>query len=277
VARGLSIVLLCACCVAAVPSRGQDPAAAIGRQRAAASTVEWEVKDIDHPALGPIRFASRKAAAATAVGSQKIVTQLYVSCQKRTGNIAMELSNAPESNPAGGLAPREIPRLTCYSPAPGGGGRLVEAEIHAKWEVNNLGDALARGLAPRELRRCVSIDVLQDLVLPPGWERGSQQVLTEILPYGPALEAVFAACGEAKAPLAAKPSPGAGQWKPARSTMKGRTNLRAAASVDSPLAGQLNPGTRLLVQEASADWWKVKPRSGTAFAGFVRKDRVVLE
>lgn len=280
--RTLSLAMLCAACVACLPSHGEEAVVTIGKQRASASAVEWEVRDVDHPRLGPIRFASRKAAVATPAGSETIVSQAYVSCQKSTRKIAIELSNAFASNPAGGLGPREMPRLTCYSPDPRVAGNLVISEFSPKWEVNNLGDALAHGLAAAELRRCVSMDVLQDIALPAGGTQGSQQVLMELLTYNRALDTVFAACGEKTAyatPAAAPPAPAAAaaNWQRARTIEKGRTNVRAAPSVDSPLAAALAPGMPLLAQRASADWWKVKPRSGSGFGGYIRGDRLVFE
>lgn len=253
--------------------------AAIGRQRASASAIEWDVRDVTHPVLGPIRFAARKTAFATPVGREKVVSQAYFSCQRSTGKIAVELSNAPESNPAGGLGPRDMPRLVCYSPDPKRDGGLLMGEIAAKWEISDLGDTLARGLPPSELRRCVSIDVLQNVALPPGWPQASQQFVMELLPYAKALEAVFAACGEpaASAPVVAQPAAAAAAWKRARTIAKGRTHVRSAARVDSPLVVRLGPGTALLAQRTSTDWWKVKPRAGAGYSGYVRQDRLVFE
>lgn len=277
--RTLSLAMLCAACLAGLPSRGEEAVVTIGKQRASASAVEWEVRDVNHPRLGPIKFASRRTAVATPVGSETIVSQSYVSCQKSTRKIAVELSNAFVSNPAGGLGPREMPRLTCYSPDPRVAGALAMSELSPKWEVNNLGDALAHGLAASELRRCVSIDVLQDVALPAGGTQGSQQVLMELLTYSRALDTVFAACGEktAYAARAADPPPAAADWRRARTIAKGRTNVRAAASVDSALVVALAPGLPLLAQRASTDWWAVRARSGSGFSGYIRGDRLVFE
>jgi hypothetical protein len=285
--RTLLLAMLCAACVASLPSRGEEAVVTIGKQRASASAVEWEVRDVDHPRLGPIRFASRKAAVATPAGGETVVSQAYVSCQKSTRKIAIELSNAFASNPAGGLGPRVWPQLTCYSPDPRVAGNLAISELSPKWEVNNLGDALVQGLAASELRRCVSIDVLQDIALPAGGTQGSLQVVMELLTYSKALDAVFAACGEktayagpaGAAPAAAPPAAAAAaaDWRRARTIEKGRTNVRAAPSTDSPLAVTLAPGMPLLAQRVSTDWWKVKPRSGSGFGGYIRGDRLVFE
>lgn len=287
---------------ASFPLRGEEPAVAIGRQLAARSAIEWDVHDIDHKLLGPIRFAARKSAVTTIVGSDKILSQVFVSCQKSTGRIAIELTNAPGSDLAGGLRPTEMPRLVCNRPGPRGGGKLVRSDIVAKWEISTLGDTLARGLAPSELRRCVSIDVQQSLAMPRGAPRPSQRIAMEILPYDKALDSVFAACGETtasgpvgEAPPAAPPlappapvpapaleggrsaQPAEAPWKPARTTPKGRTIVRAAASVDSPMVIKLAPGTRVLVRRTSAPWWEVKPRAGAGFRGYIREDRLVVE
>lgn len=299
--RGLSFVaLLCVLFAASPPLRGEGPAVTLGKQRAARSTVEWNVQDIDHALLGPIRFAVQKGAVTTTVGNERIFSQVFVSCQKSNGKMAIELTNAPGSDLAGGLRPTEMPRLVCNRPGPGGGGKLVGSDVVAKWEISTLGDTLARGLAPSELRRCVSIGVQQSLALPPGSPRPSQRIAMEILPYDKALDSVFSACGErtaygtvGEAPPAAPPvarpapAPEGGQpaqpaeapWKPARTTPKGRTNVRAATSVDSPIVIKLAPGTRVLVRRTSAPWWEVKPRAGAGagFRGYIREDRLVVE
>jgi len=279
----------------------QDALTALGKERANASGVEWDVKDVTHPKLGVIRFASRKVALSTPVGNEKIVSQAYVSCQKSVGRIAIELSNAAMSNLAGGLSPKEMPRLTCYSPNARGGG-LAMTELALKWEISELGDTLARGIAAADLRRCASIDVLQNLALPLGWPYASQQVAMEILPFSRAMDEVLVACGAkpayasappppvpAQAPAArtappaapaplAQPAPAAADgWRRARTIAAGRTNIRSAPTVGSRLAGQLPPGSPILAQPASGDWWKVKPRSGAGFAGYIREDRLVFE
>ena len=277
-------LLLAVLCLSSVAAAAQDAGTAIGKERANASGVEWDVKDVTHPKLGAIRFASRKVALATPVGNDKIVSQAYVSCQKSVGRIAIELSNAAMSNLAGGLSPKEMPRLTCYSPNPRGGG-LAMAELALKWEISELGDTLARGIAAADLRRCVSIDVLQNLALPLGWPYASQQVAIEILPFSRAMDEVLVACG-AKAAYAtpaapappAQPAPAAPDaWRRARTIAAGRTNIRSAPAVSSRLAGQLPPGSPILAQPASGDWWKVRPRSGAAFGGYIREDRLVFE
>jgi hypothetical protein len=53
--------------------------------------------------------------------------------------------------------------------------------------------------------------------------------------------------------------------------------VRASGGLDSALVTQLPPGMPVLVQEGPGDWWAVKPRSGKAFQGYVRRDRFTLE
>jgi hypothetical protein len=272
------LAIFCILSAASIPVPCEEPVVSIGKQRAARSTIEWDVNDIDHPLLGPIKAAVQRGAVATAAQREKILSRVFVSCQKGDRKVAIELANAFESDLAGGLRPMEMPRLVCSSPGPAGNGSLVKSDIAAKWEIAPLGDSLARGLSPSGLRRCVSIDVLQSVALPPGSSETSQRIAFEITPYNRALDSVFAACGEttAFAPVEQKPSAGA-SWKPARTTTKGKTNVRAAASLDSPIVRKLDPGTRILVQETSAPWCKVKPRSGEGFHGYVRKDRLAFE
>lgn len=274
----------------------------MGKQRAARSAVPWDARDIQHPLLGPIRFAAPRTATATAIPGGKILSTVYVSCQKDTGKVAIELSNAPDSDPAGGLRPTEAPRLVCGSPGRSAGS-LVKKEIAVKWEVRPLGDALARGIAPSELRRCVSIDVQQRVALSGSSSQKTQRIAMEIAPYDRALDSVFAACGEPSAyaeqgsasrvppapvapPVARQeppPQPGPvaqsapGPWKPARTTTKGRTNLRAATSVDSAIVAKLAPGTAVLARQTTPSWWEVRPRKGQGFRGYVREDRLAFE
>ncbi|MBZ0249307.1 MAG: hypothetical protein K8F93_06580, partial [Burkholderiales bacterium] len=207
-------LLLAVLFLSSLAAAAQDAVTAIGKERANASGVEWDVKDVTHPKLGAIRFASRKVALTTPVGNEKIVSQAYVSCQKSVGRIAIELSNAAMSNLAGGLSPKEMPRLTCYSPNPRGGG-LAMTELALKWEISELGDTLARGIAAADLRRCASIDVLQNLALPLGWPYASQQVAMEFLPFSRAIDEVLVACG-AKPAYASAPPQAPAQASPAR-------------------------------------------------------------
>ena len=164
------------------------------------------------------------------------------------------------------------------------------------------------------LRRCASIGIDQEVALPPGWPKDSQRIAIELSPYARELDEVFAQCGEEpvyaaatpSAPQAAKPSattkPSAaakpslaakpvapkalapagapnGEWRRARTVSKGTTNIRSSGGLDSQVAAntQLPPGMPMLVQPANADWWQVKPRSGEAYHGFIRRDRFVFD
>lgn len=292
------VATLCILFAASVPLHGEEPVVSIGKQRAARSAVEWVAHDTDHALLGPIKFAARRDGVATIAGSEKILSQVFISCQLGLDIVAIELTNAPGSDPTGGLRPKDMPRLVCSQPGPGGDGSLVRSDLAARWEIQPLGDVLARELLPADLRRCVAIDVLQSVALPAGSAQKSQNIAMEILPYDKALDSVFAACGEptaytpaSRAPAAGSPAarspaapngaqgaaPATSAWQPARTIAKGRSNLRAAASVDSALVIKLDPGTKVLVRRAANSWWEVKPRRGAGFRGYVREDRLVFE
>ena len=284
--------------MASIASHGEEAVVALGKQRAAQSTLQWDVRDARHPRMGSIKVAVPRNSVVTPVRNQKIVSLVFFSCEKAAEKIAIELANASESDARGGLGPVDLPRLVCNSPRPGGGGALVKSDLAATWEISEVGDTLARGLSPSALRRCVSIDVLQNVALPPGWSQESQRIVAELTPYGRELDSVFSACGETTAfasdpqPPASKP-PAVGpesatktdrgapktdvSWKPARTTPKGRTNVRASPSLDSAVVAELNPGERVLVQRTSTEWWKAKPRTGTAFSGYIRQDRLVFD
>ena len=283
-----------AACAAAAPSRGDDATVNLGKRRAAASEVEWELREANHPVLGPIRFTARKAPAVTASAGGKIVSQAYVSCQKQAGRIAIELTNALESNLAGGLAPSKAPRLTCYSTDLRDDSMGIR-DLAAKWATNQLGDSLARGLAVADLRRCISIEILQEVTLPAGASPPSQKVVLELLPYDRSFDAVAVACGEktaygavkapvpAAAPAAAPvatastaPQPAAA-WKNARTAAKGQTNVRAGPGIATAIVVKLDPNTPLQVQHAKDDWWRVRSSGRAPVNGYIREDRLQIE
>ena len=253
-----------------------DLLVAISKQRAAASGIKWEVRDGEHKKLGPIKVALALTARTTDAGRDKIVSSVYVSCEKDSGRIAIELANARAAEPSGGLGPKDPPRLICIGVARGG----VEAktEIPVRWETNELGDELARGLGPAELRRCASINILQNVVLPAGWPRATQDIAIEIAPYGRELDAVFTACGETTAYAAAtekpaEPAAAPASWQRAHTIAKGRTNVRSQGTLASSVVTQLPPNDAILVQQAPGDWWRVRPRNGSAYEGYIRRDR----
>jgi hypothetical protein len=298
--RALLLPVLCLALAASIPCHAQEPVVAIGKAFAVDSGIQWKSSEINHPALGPIQFAGRMTEVTTPVREHRIFSNTYVSCQRKTGTIALELTNAPSTAPDRGLGPMDLPRLVCNSPGPQGAG-VVKTDIAASWEINNLGDALARGLSPAALRKCVSIDVLQNLALPVAWKQESQRVGLQITPYARELDAVFARCGEATAyaiveeprpaappaarttpPARAAPPPAAARaaepaWMPAHTVAKGHTNVRAAASVSSRLVIQLDPDVPILVQKGTGDWWKARSANGAVFSGFIRDDRVSLD
>jgi hypothetical protein len=250
--------------VAALPSPAQDPAAAtIGRQRAAASNVEWEVREAGHPALGNIRFAYVKRALETRAGNTTVFTRAYVSCQKDKRSFAIEITNSLGPADPGGLKPATDPRLFCHRPD---GGKLLKEEILASWEVNpKIGDVLARGLRGFPLRECAAITVQQEVVLPEGSAQKTARIDFEVLPYNRELDSVFATCGErsaygpapppvvASAPAAVKPAPARAQpTAPAKAApAPARTSPSPAppvASAAAPVAASAPP--------AGADAWR---------------------
>jgi hypothetical protein len=256
------------------------------------SPLQWEVREGKHPRMGPIVVAVPSASVMTAVGKERIASLVFFSCERSKGRVAIELANAPESDAKSGLFPKQMPRLFCNprSTAP-------RVELKTTWFVSELGDALARDIAPAELRRCASVDVEQDVVLPRGWAREVQHIDIEIIPYKKELDTVLSACAEPAPALAAAPTPAAtpppavaapppvvkpppraivaeAPWRPARVIASGRTNVRAAANIASPVVVQLDPGALVLVQKTANEWWRAKPRSGAGFSGYIREDRL---
>jgi hypothetical protein len=180
--------------LAILPARSENPVVALGKQRAAVSPLEWSVGDTAHPILGSIRFAVLKDPVATPVGNARVTSRAYVSCERSTRRIAIELAHGTGPDDPGGLKPKSMPRLVCNRLAEGD--KLVQEALEAHWDVNELGDALARGFAPFPLRECVTIDVTQEVALPGGWSRPSARVAFAIAPYSKELDSVFVACGE---------------------------------------------------------------------------------
>ena len=230
---------------------------------------EWQIGEGAHPRLGSIRFASPKTPFTTPVGSTTISSRAYVSCERASGKIAIEIAHATAPDDRGGLQPKTLPVLTCRMRAAGNG--PAQAELPARWAISEIGDVLARGFLPPALRRCASIEVVQDVKLPRGWARDSAQVRFAIDPYGKELDSIFVTCGGAPAPRT-EPA-----WKPARTVSSGRTNVRARPTVNAPLVVQLHPGTPVLVQPAGGDWWRVRPSAGAKAGGYVREDRLVFK
>jgi hypothetical protein len=273
-------------------AHAEDPVAAAGKQRAAASRIEWDVRDAGHPVLGSVRFAYMKSPVVTPVGISRVYSNVYVSCAANGRTIAFELTNQAAPDDPGGLKPATMPRLVCKSPAAGAAGTVQEA-IEAKWRVSEIGDALARGFEPRKLRACATIAIVQDVALPKGWALPSVPVQLEITPYAKALDSIFTTCGETSAyaspPAAAAqvaatpPAPPAPQppadpaWKVARTTSASRTNVRAEPNTHSAIVAKLDPGAVIFVQRAGGDWYRAKARNGPRFDGYIREDRLVVK
>jgi len=287
---------------AVLPVHAELPAAPLGKQRAASSRLEWEIRDAGHPILGNIRFAFLKTPVVTTVGKEKVFSRAYFSCQKG-GRFAIELANATAPDDPKGLRPRTDPRLYCNRPIQPWDEKLAQEELLARWDVNEIGDALAQGFRPFPLRECVSIRVIQEVVLPQGWAQKSAKVEFDILPYNQELDAIFATCGEVSAygpaapvpapvasapvpPPAAAPAPAAppkpatetsAPWQTVRVLASGKTNVRGGPRLESAVVVELAPGTTVLVQRTGSDWWRARSSSGPAVEGYIRQDRLVLQ
>ena len=199
--HGLALVLL----LTALPLQALEPAANLGKQRAVASKLEWELKEAGHPALGNIRFAYLKTPVETAVGNAKIFSRVYFSCEKASKRFAIELTNGAAPDDPGGMKPANEPRLYCNRPIQPWDEKLVQEEILLHWDISKIGDALTRGIRPFPLRECVSLRVLQDLTLPSGWSQKTAKVEFELYPYSKDFDAIFATCGEQSAYAPAEP------------------------------------------------------------------------
>lgn len=274
-------VILAACCLGAVAAQAEDPTVTMGKQRAVDSRLEWEVRDAGHPVLGNIRFAVLKTPYETAVGTARVYTRVYVSCQRPLKKLAIEISNTTAPDDPGGLRPAVMPRLVCSRLAAPGDRKLVQEDLFANWEVNEVGDALTRGYRPFPLRECVSIGIEQDVELPRVWPQKSARVAFEITPYARELDAVFAACGETSAygppPPSTVMAAVTSAWQSARVLSDGKTNVRAGPNLQSAIVTRLDPGAVILVQKTDGEWWRVKPSQGAAFEGYVRQDRIVVK
>jgi len=295
-------LLLAALSLVALRAQGQD-AAALGKQRATGSGLEWEIRESGHPALGNIRYAYIKRAVETRVGNSTVYSRAYLSCQRATNRLALELSNAIAPADPAGLQPATDPRLFCNRPTGPGNAPVAKEELLAVWEVNEkLGDALTRGLRAFPLRECAAIGVVQEVILPPGWSAKTARVEFELLPYSRALDAIFVTCGEesaygpapaapvvtaAVAPAAPAPAPPRAApppevdsgWQQARAVPTGMTNVRAGPTLQSAIVVRLFPGAVVQVQRAAADWWRVRTRTpkGVVVSGYIREDRLVLK
>lgn len=295
--RFTGALLMAATLLLASRAHGQDAAATLGKQRAARSGIEWDIREAGHPGLGNIRYAYIKRPVETRVGSSTVYTRAYFSCQTGTNRFALELSNAIAPADPSGLQPASDPRLVCNRPLGPGNAQVTREELLVVWEVNpKLGDTLTRGLRAFALRECAAIGVVQEVVLPGGWTEKTTRIEFELLPYSRALDSIFATCGEQSAyapepaapkvaaaapmpapatpapaparvaasqpaapPRPAAPQPGADtQWQSARVVPTGMTNLRAGPTLQSPIVVQLFPGAVVQVQRAENDWWRAR-------------------
>lgn len=235
----------------------------------AAHGAQWEIREAAHPLLGQIRFAFTATPIATPVGISRVSSQVYVSCERDTHTVAIEVANSQAPGDPRGLAPRVTPKLVCKRKARQG---TVQEELQAVWAHNELGDVLARGFRPEELLACNAIAIVQQVELPKGWSRESARLVFDISPATREVRSVLAECG-ASVRQASTTRP-AVAWQRARTVGAGRTKIRAAASTRAELVAHVEPNASVLVQKAAGEWWRVK--AGTT-EGYVRKDRLVFK
>ena len=274
-AAAAAILLFFGCAAA----HGEDAVAALGKQRAQAAHIAWEIREANHPVLGPIRFAHTRGAIVTPVGDGHVFSSAYISCETGARTIAIELTNQRAPDEPGGLRPAAMPRLVCNAPAAAGKTGTVQETLEATWHVNEIGDVLAHGFRPKALRACASIGIVQDVELPAGWGKPTASVVFAISPYAKDLDAIFVACGEASAygpAVVARAAARSVPWKTARTIAHGRTNVRARPDVGSAVVAELDPGTTILIQSTGGAWWHVKSRGGAPFEGYIRADRLVI-
>ena len=225
------------CCTAVASAQDVNPSAALGKQRAAASKLEWETRDAGHPVLGNIRFAVMRQPVETAVGANKVYSRAYVSCLKGTRVLAIELTNQVGPDDKKGLRQNKDPRLVCTRPETPGSEKLVQEDLLANWDPNELGDMLSKGFRAFPLRECVSIHVVEEVALPSGWSQKSTRVEFDIMPYTRSLDDVFVACGDVsayEAPAEPKVAAATKTTTPAKASPPPKTAVVAAAPQPKP-------------------------------------------
>lgn len=245
---------------------------------AANGQLKWDVRDGNHPVLGAVRFAHLKLPIATTVGSHRVYSNAYISCEPKARTMAVELTNQIAPDDPGGLKAATMPRLVCKRP---GGAGTEQHSIDSHWEFNGIGDAMTQGIAPKALRGCASLGIAEEVVLPEGWGARTAPIAFEIAPGAKELQQVFEACGQTTVLAARDPLPGPlprerEKWKTVRVVAHGRTNVRAHPTLHSEVVAHIDPGDLVFAQRAQGDWWRVKSRRG-AFEGYVREDRLAVK
>ena len=240
---------------------------------AAAPPSQWEIREAAHPVLGPIRFAFTATPIATPVGISRVSSQVYVSCERNTQRIAIEMANSQAPGDPRGLTPRELPKLVCKRRTKDG---MVQEELRAPWAMSDLGDVLLRGFPPEALLACNAIGIVQQVDLPKGWPQESARLVFDITPDTRELRSVLSECAPGKPALRQASTIADPVWQRARTAGGGRTNVRAAASPEAEVVAHLPPDANVMVRKGAGDWWRVKPSAVGGLEGYVRRDRLVF-
>ena len=94
------------------------------------SELLWDVRDGHHPVLGAVRFAHLKLPIATAIGTHRVYSNAYMSCEPATHTMAVELTNQVAPDDPGGLKAATMPRLVCKRPK---GAGSEQSTIGGRW------------------------------------------------------------------------------------------------------------------------------------------------
>jgi len=234
----------------------------------AAGALQWEIRDVDHQRMGAIKVAVPRDPVVTTVGKDRIDSLVFFSCEKKAQKIAIELANASESDTHGGLPPKDMPKLVCNT-------QQARSELAATWEVSEIGDALARGTfalgiaAMRFDRRLPERCLAQGLG--PGEPANRARPAARRQGAGVRVRGLRRGEGGSleRSRIGCLVEAGAHDGQ-------GRTNVRAGPDLDSAVVVQLAANERVLVQSTSTEWWKVKPRKGDAYRGYIRQDRLAF-
>jgi hypothetical protein len=112
--------------LAAAPAPAQDVAPALGKERAAASTVEWRTRESVDLRLGNVRAAFTASPIETRIMDASVFTRATVSCETSSRKVAIEIANASAADLAGGVKPTAMPVLLCSRPIAPWDAKLIQ-------------------------------------------------------------------------------------------------------------------------------------------------------